>query len=312
MSVTEPIIVICGPTASGKSELAQSLAEEIQGAVLSADSMQVYRGLDIGTAKITPEEMRVPHYGLDLVDPDEPYSAALFQAYGRSVIEELARERTPVIMAGGTGLYIQAVIDDLSFPEGDQEDNPIRERYMTMASDEGAQAVWEALQSLDPASAAVVHPNNVKRVVRAIEMHHAGESYADRAHGLKQVAQVIPAIQIGLEVSRPVLYERINERVDRMREAGLVDEVERLAGAGFAESLTARQAIGYKEVLQALGGTITMDEAFEQIKQASRRYAKRQMTWFKRDERIYWIDVTEMQPDAIVAAAKDHLAAFNG
>lgn len=302
-----PLIVVCGPTASGKSDLAQTLAEELEGCVLSADSMQVYRGMDIGTAKVPFDQRRVEHLGLDLADPDEAYSAALYQAYARSAIDERRSAGCPVVMAGGTGLYLQAVIDDLRFPEGEQESNPVRQRYERLAEEAGAQAVWEELFRLDPESAEAIHPNNVKRVIRALEMHAAGESYAQRAHSLTRVSQLVPAIQIGLFVDRPVLCDRIDARVDGMRMAGLEDEVRRLADAGFAASLTARQAIGYKEVLQAFEGTITLDEAFEQIKRSTRRYAKRQMTWFRRDERLYWIDATDGRISRIAAEARAHL-----
>ncbi len=310
MSATfaRPAIIICGPTATGKSDLAQDLAESIGGEVLSADSMQVYRGMDIGTAKIPPGERRVPHHGLDLTEPDQPYSAALYQRYARDVISRLEGRETPVVMAGGTGLYLQAVVDDLRFPEGEQVDNPMRAQYERLAEEQGPQAVWDALHALDAESAAEIHPNNLKRTIRALEMHAQGERYADRAHGLGEVTPVIPSIQIGLTAERGRLYERINERVDKMREAGLVEEVERLTSEGFADSLTARQAIGYKEVLEALAGRITFDEAFEQIKRASRRYAKRQMTWFRRDKRIHWLDIEGMEADEIARAAEEHLA----
>ncbi len=307
-SSVRPVIIICGPTATGKSDLAQDLAEGFGGEVLSADSMQVYRGMDIGTAKVPPEKRRVPHHGLDLTEPDQPYSAALYQRYARDIIRSLEGQDAPVVMAGGTGLYLQAAVDDLRFPEGDQVDNPVRARYERLAEEQGAQAVWEALQALDAQSAAKIHPNNLKRTIRALEMHAQGERYADRAHGLREVAPVIPSIQIGLMLERSRLYERIDERVEAMREAGLVEEVEALASAGFAESLTARQAIGYKEVLEALTGRIALDEAFDQIKRASRRYAKRQMTWFRRDERIHWLDIEGMEADDIARAAMDHLA----
>lgn len=290
-------VVVCGPTATGKSELAQRIAEKMGGVVLSADSMQVYRGMDIGTAKIAPSERRVAHFGLDLTDPDRPYSTALYQRYGRQVMEDAEDAGHSVVMAGGTGLYIRAVIDDLRFPEGEQEDNPVRERYMRMAAEQGSEEVWKALRNLDPKSADTIHPHNLKRVVRALEMHHAGESYAERAHGLAQVDQLIDAVHIGLAAERSTLYERIDARVDAMRANGLIEEVEHLARGGFSDSLTARQAIGYKEVLDALAGRCTMDEAFESIKRSSRRYAKRQMTWFSRDARIHWIDVTDADLD---------------
>lgn len=302
-----PVVVVCGPTATGKSELACTLAQRASGCVLSADSMQVYRGMDIGTAKVPEAERRVPHFGLDLVDVDEPYSAALYQSYARSVISEQHQALTPVIMAGGTGLYIQAALDDLRFPEGDQADNPVREKYMALAQEKGSHAVWDVLNSLDEASAEQIHPHNLKRVVRALEMLEAGESYAERAHGLALAAPVVPAVFVGLAMDREVLYQRVNARVDRMREEGLIEEVSGLMDAGFEDALTSRQAIGYKEIIDALRGQCSMDEAFSQIKQATRRYAKRQMTWFRREKRIQWLDVTDASREDIVEQAVEAL-----
>lgn len=269
--------------------------------------MQVYRGMDIGTAKVPEAERRVPHFGLDLVDVDEPYSAALYQSYARSVISEQHQALTPVIMAGGTGLYIQAALDDLRFPEGDQADNPVREKYMALAQEKGSHAVWDVLNSLDEASAEQIHPHNLKRVVRALEMLEAGESYAERAHGLALAAPVVPAVFVGLAMDREVLYQRVNARVDRMREEGLIEEVSGLMDAGFEDALTSRQAIGYKEIIDALHGQCSMDEAFSQIKQATRRYAKRQMTWFRREKRIQWLDVTDASREDIVEQAVEAL-----
>ena len=302
-----PVVVVCGPTATGKSELACTLAQRASGCVLSADSMQVYRGMDIGTAKVPEAERRVPHFGLDLVDVDEPYSAALYQSYARSVISEQHQALTPVIMAGGTGLYIQAALDDLRFPEGDQADNPVREKYMALAQEKGSHAVWDVLNSLDEASAEQIHPHNLKRVVRALEMLEAGESYAERAHGLALADPVVPAVFVGLAMDREVLYQRVNARVDRMREEGLIEEVSGLMDAGFEDALTSRQAIGYKEIIDALHGQCSMDEAFSQIKQATRRYAKRQMTWFRREKRIQWLDVTDASREDIVDQAVEAL-----
>lgn len=302
-----PVVVVCGPTATGKSELACTLAQRASGCVLSADSMQVYRGMDIGTAKVPEAERRVPHFGLDLVDVDEPYSAALYQSYARSVISEQHQALTPVIMAGGTGLYIQAALDDLRFPEGDQADNPVREKYMALAQEKGSHAVWDVLNSLDEASAEQIHPHNLKRVVRALEMLEAGESYAERAHGLALADPVVPAVFVGLAMDREVLYKRVNARVDRMREEGLIEEVSGLMDAGFEDALTSRQAIGYKEIIDALHGQCSMDEAFSQIKQATRRYAKRQMTWFRREKRIQWLDVTDASREDIVEQAVEAL-----
>ena len=212
-----------------------------------------------------------------------------------------------MIMAGGTGLYIQAALDDLRFPEGDQADNPVREKYMALAQEKGSHAVWDVLNSLDEASAEQIHPHNLKRVVRALEMLEAGESYAERAHGLALADPVVPAVFVGLAMDREVLYQRVNARVDRMREEGLIEEVSGLMDAGFEDALTSRQAIGYKEIIDALHGQCSMDEAFSQIKQATRRYAKRQMTWFRREKRIQWLDVTDASREDIVEQAVEAL-----
>lgn len=288
----EPIVVVVGPTASGKSTLAISLAQSIDGEIVSADSMQVYRGLDIGTAKVPPHERMVRHFGIDVVDPDEPFSAALFQELARNAFDEIARAGKTRILSGGTGFYVRAAIDDYGFVAGEQRDNPVRERYGALVSVQGREAVWRMLDERDPASAAVIHPNDSKRVIRALEMLEAGQSYAEQRERLSAIDQAIPAVFIGIDVDREVLRQRIDQRVDAMVAAGLVDEVRSLIDGGFKEAITSNQAIGYKEIAAALEGETSLEEAIEQIKTSTKRYAKRQRTWFGKDKRIHWIDGT--------------------
>ena len=301
--VKQPVIAVVGPTASGKSNLAQELALKLNGEVLSADSMQVYRGMEIGTAKIKPEERKVPHWGIDLINPGEPYSAALFQEYARRVISALDKEGKRTILAGGTGLYVRAALDDYDFPEGEQIDNPIRDKYTAYAQEFGNQALWNLLNEIDAESASVIHPNNVRRVVRAFELLSEGKTYAQQKENLSSISQLIPAIFIGLKVSPDLLNERINRRVDSMIRDGLVDEVKSLLSQGFREGVTAPQAIGYKEIVQALEGECTLEEAIDAIKTASRRYAKRQRTWFNKDKRIQWIDIDNTSSESLLNEA---------
>lgn len=284
------IICIVGPTASGKSDLAQEIALALGGEIVSADSMQIYRGMDIGTGKVTSDQQRVRHFGIDLVDPGTPYSAALYQEYARSVFSDISNKGKRIVLVGGTGLYIRAAIDDYSFPSGDNECNPVRDKYEKYAEEQGAQALWNLLNEQDPLSAQVIHPHNVRRVVRAFELIEEGESYARQKARLQFIPQLYPATFVGLKVEPEVLRERINQRVDGMVAAGLVNEVKSLLNRGFREGLTASQAIGYKEIVAALDGNCSMADAIEEIKTSSRRYAKRQRTWFGKDKRISWIN----------------------
>ncbi len=286
----EPVVCIVGPTASGKTDAAQLVAEALGGEVVSADSMQIYTGMDIGTGKLPAAERIVPHHGFDLVAPGEPYSAALFQTYARACFKDIAGRGRRAVLCGGTGLYVRAAIDAYEFPAGDQVENPVREQWTAFAEAHGAQALWEELRRRDPESAAAVHPHNVRRVVRAFELLAEGRSYAEQKRNLASLGQAVAAEQFGLAVTPEVLARRIDARVDAMVGAGLVDEVRGLLDAGLREGVTAPQAIGYKEIVEALEGRCAMDEAVAAIKQATRRYAKRQRTWFRRDGRIQWID----------------------
>lgn len=286
------VICIVGPTASGKTDFAQELASALDGEVVSADSMQIYKGMNIGTGKIPESERKVPHWGFDLVDPGQEYSAALFQKYARHAFEDIAARGKQPILCGGTGLYIRAAIDDYDFPAGGQTENPIRLKYQAYAHEKGNQALWNLLYSIDPDSAQVIHPNNVRRVIRAFELHEEGGSYAHQKKQLKSIRQAVPATLFGISYDKEKLLERIYARVDAMVEQGLVQEVQSLLEKGFREGITAPQAIGYKEIVDALEGICTLEQAVEQIKIATRRYAKRQRSWFNQDKRIIWLDGT--------------------
>lgn len=302
-ALRRPVIAVVGPTASGKTDLAQRLALAFDGEVVSADSMQVYRGMDIGTGKLPPAERLVPHHGFDLVDPGQPYSAALFQSYARARFADIERRGRRAVLCGGTGFYVRAAIDGYEFPEGEQVGNPVRDRLNALAREEGAERLWELLRQRDPRSAAIIPANDVKRVVRAFELLEDGTSYAAQKERLSRIPQVVPAVFIGLAVDPGILRERIDARVDAMFDRGLVEEVEGLLKAGFRDGVTAPQAIGYKEVVAALDGALSMDEARERIKIATHRYAKRQRTWFRKDARIRWIDADSGDLDALAEAA---------
>lgn len=289
-----PVVAILGPTASGKSDLAQHVALRIDGEVVSADSMQVYRGMDIGTAKIPQINMLVPHHLIDILDPGEAFSAQLFQSLSRSCFSDIQNRGRVPILCGGTGLYVQSALEDMHFPKGDQQHNPVRTKYEMIAAEHGNQAVWDRLNEVDPSSAALLHPNNVRRVIRALEMYEQGVSYATQVQGMKELSEVVPSIRFALKRDPAYLADRINKRVENMFEMGLVKEVQLLLDDGWRAALTAPQAIGYKEVVSALDGNISMDEAMELIKTATRRYAKRQRTWLRRDSRLIWLDADSL------------------
>ncbi len=292
-----PIICIVGPTASGKSSLAQKVALNLGGEVVSADSMQIYRGMDIGTAKLTAKEMYVPHHLIDIVDPGEPFSAQVFQERARTAFRDIQDRERIALLCGGTGLYVQAALEAMEFPAGEQRSNPLREHYEGLVRERGAQYLWDHLAVIDSASARLIHPNNTRRVIRALEMNHEGVSYAHQVQNLKSLDEVVPSLRFGLKVDPDVLNRRIERRVDMMMEKGLVGEVTSLLRQGFEGALTAPQAIGYKEIVSAFKDGTPIEEAFDRIKTATRRYAKRQRSWFKRDNRIVWLDTDENTED---------------
>ncbi|OUO91484.1 tRNA (adenosine(37)-N6)-dimethylallyltransferase MiaA [Gordonibacter sp. An230] len=307
MMLRAPVVCVVGPTASGKTDLAQAIALALGGEVVSADSMQVYRGMDIGTGKIPFSDRLVPHHGLDLVDPGQPFSAALFQRYARKCFQNIDARGRRVVLAGGTGFYVRAAIDGYEFPAGEQVGNAVRERCARIVEREGSAALWRMLSDRDPASAALIPAGDVKRVARALELLEAGGSYAEQRARLATIPQVVPALFVGLAVDPSLLKDRIDARVDAMMAAGLVDEVAGLLARGFREGVTAPQAIGYKEIASALDGKVSFSQAVEQIKTATRRYAKRQRTWFRKDARIRWINANDGDSDALLERALEAL-----
>ncbi len=291
MHEKKTVLVIAGPTASGKTALSVEAALAFGGEILSADSMQIYRGMDIGTAKPDAGERKgVPHHLMDIVNPDRPFSVAEWQSAANAAIRDiLDRGRLPIV-AGGTGLYVNSLVYNLAFSEV-TADPEYRDSLHRMAEAEGAEAVHSLLAASDPESAARIHPNNLVRVVRALEVVHAS-GVSMSAHLDKSRAEPSPwrFILMGLLPDRALLYDRINLRVERMMEAGLIDEVRHLLASGYGRGLQSMQGIGYKELAAQLAGECTLAEAVNRIKQGSRHYAKRQITWFSRLEGFTWTD----------------------
>ena len=291
------LIAVVGPTASGKTALAIALAKELGGEIVSADSMQIYRGMDIATAKPTPEEMaEVPHHLIGFWPPEKPFSVAQYAVLAREKIDDILRRGRVPVLCGGTGLYIKAIVDHIQYEEETGEDAALRERLRRQAQDEGNLAVWRQLQAMDPQTAERIHPNNLGRVIRAIEvMQVSGRSIREQEERSRQAPCPYHVIQIGLRYrNRENLYERIGRRVDAMTEAGLPEEARAVRQQGL--TATAAQAIGYKELYDWMDGTLPLEEALENLKRSTRRYAKRQLTWFGADARIRWIE-----PDALQA-----------
>ena len=291
--MTARLLVICGPTASGKSDLALSLAARFDAEIVNADSMQLYRGMDIGTAKVTPEQRReIRHHLIDIADPDENVSAARYAEEADRAIAEILSRGKRVIVVGGTGLYIRALLKGLvDSPSGSGE---VRSRLQQEARERGNQAMLDELMEVDPESAGRMHPNNLVRIIRALEVYRITGiplSRYQQEHGFSSPRY--QALQIGLEVERSELYRRIEQRVDGMLAAGLVDEVRRLLQAGYSRQDKALRGIGYKEIISFLDGECTCAEAVELIKRDTRRYAKRQMTWFRAENEIIWLEHPE-------------------
>jgi len=292
-------VVIAGPTASGKSSCAVALCHLTGGAVLSMDSMQIYRRMNIGTAKVTKEEMQgVRHYLIDILDPDEPCSISDFQQAADEALSECKTRGVLPVLAGGTGFYLHAVMYGNDFGEDTGADESLRESLMAFARENGAQALHERLAAADPAAAAQIHPNNIKRVIRALEYYkQTGKPISEHNQAERDRRPRLDFAGFLLTEDREKLYARINRRVDIMREAGLTEEVRTLLQEGLAPGATSLQAIGYKEIVTYLDGTCTEDAAYEAIKANSRHYAKRQLTWFKREPGLETIDIDQFDLD---------------
>ncbi len=295
-----PVIAVCGPTASGKTALAVEIALAVGGEVVSADSMQIYKYMDIGSAKPDMAERRgVCHHMMDIIEPTVRFSVADYAAMAHDVIADIYnRGRMPVI-AGGTGLYINSVIDDAIFFDNDTDDN-LRCCLFDIAKEKGEQYLHDMLREIDPKAADAIHKNNVKRVVRAIEFCRMNnELFSKHSEEDKKRESRYTPLMLDILWEREVLYDRINRRVDIMYEAGLVSEVKRLLEMGCDEGMTSMQGIGYKETIRYIKGECTLADAMDEVKLATRRYAKRQLTWFRRDERIVHLKPESMTEDGI-------------
>jgi tRNA dimethylallyltransferase len=295
------LIVICGATASGKSGLSIALAKEISAEIINADSMQIYRGMDIGTAKLTvAEREEIPHHLLDILDVSEDANVASYQQLARTKIDELQTAGKNVIIVGGTGLYIKAIIDELNFPDRDIQ---VRDRIDKEATELGAVEMHKRLQLLDPIAAAKIPANNLRRVVRALEVIEITGAPFTAQLPREDVDHYQGVRQFGLVMDRSNLDERISKRVDLMWEVGFVAEVEKLISAGITSGKTAQAALGYKQIINALDEGTSLDLAKEETKRATRQYARRQETWFSRDPRIKWLapENTSLQLEKILA-----------
>jgi tRNA dimethylallyltransferase len=291
-------IVICGATATGKSDLAVALAKEIDAEIINADSMQLYRGMDIGTAKLSLDERGgVDHHLLDVLDVTEDATVAWYQDRARAAIAEIHSRGKSAVIVGGTGLYIKAILDDLNFPDTDPA---VRERLSAEAEEFGVARLFERLQLLDPAAAAAIDIQNVRRVIRALEVIEiTGQPFT--ANLPREDSSRYPdAVQFGLVMDREKLTERIDHRVDLMWEKGLVAEVDALLVKGINQATTARRALGYAQVISMRAGEISEEQAKEETKRATRQYARRQETWFSRDARIKWISPIQPRLETVI------------
>ena len=290
------LIVVVGPTASGKTALAIDLAKAVNGEIVSADSMQIYEGMDIATAKPLPEELAaVPHHLIGFVPVETPFCVADYAVLARTAINEIMNRGKIPILCGGTGLYVKAIIDNVQYSETIPSDELLRERLRLFAEQKGNDALWKRLETIDPETARRIHPNNVGRVIRAIEvMEVSGRSIREHEADSRREPCPYHVIELGLRYQdREKLYQCINKRVDKMVEMGLPEEVKTAREKGL--TATAAQAIGCKELYGWLDGDETLAEALERLKQSTRRYAKRQLTWFGADKRVHWIE-----PDALL------------
>ena len=285
------LIVICGATATGKSDLAVTLAQEINAEIINADSMQLYKGMDIGTAKITVEERKgIPHHLMDLLDVTQDANVAWYQEHARAAITEIHARGKNVIVVGGTGLYIKAILDELNFPDTDPV---VRAELELEFATKGIGPLFERLEKLDPAAALAIDKANSRRVIRALEVIKITGKPFTANLPREESSRYRHAQQFGLVMDRDALSERISNRVERMWEQGLVAEAEKLLVAGITQGVTAQRALGYAQVIAQLEGKVTEEEAKEETKRATRQYARRQETWFSRDERITWISPTQ-------------------
>lgn len=311
MNQKRPLIVLSGPTAAGKTKLSIALAKAIGGEIISADSMQVYRHMDIGSAKIKPEEMeRIPHHLIDILEPEEEFNVVIFQKLCKEAMEGIYERGHIPILTGGTGFYIQAVLYDIDFTENNG-DTAYREQLETLAKERGCEYLHQMLIQVDPKSAKAIHPNNLKRVIRALEFaHQTHEPISSHNEEQRKRESRYASCYFVLTDDREQLYERIDRRVDEMLKEGLLDEVAALQRRGCSRSMVSMQGLGYKELFAYLEGEISLEEAIYRIKRDTRHFAKRQLTWFKREKEVIWYHKGEFGYDeeAILEDMIKHIA----
>ena len=286
------IIVIVGPTAVGKTYISVELAKKLNTEIISADSMQIYKGMNIGTAKITEEEKQgIIHHMIDIINPDEEYSVSEFKYDAEKIIDRLLSENRIPIIVGGSGLYVNSLIYDLDF--GNTKSNKkLREYYTYYYKEHGEDALYDKLLKIDPVAAEKIHKNNIKRIIRALEVYDiTGVKFSELNTDIRKKSNKYDCILIGLSMERKVLYERINQRVDEMLSNGLVDEVSSLIKKGYGKNLVSMRGIGYKEIIEYIEGNTDYEEAVNTLKQNTRRFAKRQYTWFLKDENVKWFSM---------------------
>lgn len=298
----KPLIILTGPTAAGKTDISIQLAKIIGGEIISADSMQVYKRMNIGTAKIKPEEMQgVPHHLIDVLEPEEPFNVTVFKKLAEEAVEDiLSRGRIPIV-AGGTGFYIQALLYGIDFSE--EKDDGYRDKLMNISNEEdGADKLYQMLMTVDPEYAEITHKNNVKKVIRALEFHHYN-GYPISLHNKREHSKEsrYDSLYFVLTMDREKLYDRIDRRVDIMIEQGLVEEVKGLAEGGLDDRYISMQGIGYKEIYDYLNGNCNLETAVSTIKLNTRHFAKRQLTWFRREKNVIWIDKDQYKSDNEIA-----------
>ena len=300
----KPLIILTGPTAVGKTKLSIELAKAVNGQMISADSMQVYRHMDIGTAKIRPEEMQdIPHYLIDVLDPWESFDVVRFQTMAKEALEKIYTAGAIPIVVGGTGFYIQALLYNIDFDENDSETG-YRSELQSFADRHGVEALHDRLRQVDEKSADRIHPNNIKRVIRALEFYHqTGTRISEHNETQRQKESPYRFVYFVLDDERERIYRRIDQRIDQMLDQGLVAEVKQLRDMGCTRDMVSMQGLGYKEILAYLDGECTLEEAVYILKRDTRHFAKRQLTWFRREHEVRWIERQEYPDEAAMLQA---------
>ena len=300
----KPLIILTGPTAVGKTKLSIELAKAVNGQMISADSMQVYRHMDIGTAKIRSEEMQgIPHYLIDVLEPWESFDVVRFQTMAKEALEKIYTAGAIPIVVGGTGFYIQALLYDIDFDENDSETG-YRTELQSFVNLHGSEALHDRLRQVDEKSALMIHPNNVKRVIRALEFYHqTGTRISEHNETQRQKESPYRFVYFVLDDERGRIYRRIDQRIDQMLDQGLVAEVKQLRDMGCTRDMVSMQGLGYKEILAYLDGECTLEEAVYILKRDTRHFAKRQLTWFRREQEVRWIERQEYPDEAAMLQA---------